>query len=155
MLNNKTSFELLYKKEPVYDHLRNFGCPCFASTLVVNRNKFDPIVMKCVLLGYPLGTKGYRLLDLSTRKVFNSRNVRFYGNVFPLTGKVKTHKIVDELFKEHLNDLLVSNNDTIIYDIIPSERVSGSSSYYISSSIEYHAELAEELHDITISTQFQ
>jgi hypothetical protein len=35
------------------------------------------------MLGYPQGTKGYRLLDLSTNQIFVSRDVVFYENSFP------------------------------------------------------------------------
>lgn len=30
---------------------------------------------------YPLGQKGYKLLDLATRKVFTSRDVYFFNNI--------------------------------------------------------------------------
>lgn len=71
VLNNKTPYEMLYNKPPMHDHFRNFVCLCFASTLVTNRHEFDPRAIKCILLGYPLGTKGYILLNLTTGKVFN------------------------------------------------------------------------------------
>lgn len=35
------------------------------------------------MLGYPYGQKGYRLLDLSTKKVFVFRNVQFLEYVSP------------------------------------------------------------------------
>ena len=34
-------------------------------------------------LGYPYGVKGYRVLDLSTKTVFTSRDVIFHENHFP------------------------------------------------------------------------
>ncbi len=35
------------------------------------------------MLGYPFGTKGYRLLDLMTSQIFVSRDVIFHETIFP------------------------------------------------------------------------
>lgn len=39
--------------------------------------------MACAFLGYPSGYKGYKLLDLTTNKVFVSRDVVFHEHTFP------------------------------------------------------------------------
>ncbi|WJZ98115.1 hypothetical protein VitviT2T_016667 [Vitis vinifera] len=39
--------------------------------------------MPSIFIGYPVGQKAYKLFDLSTKKVFTSRDVKFHEDIFP------------------------------------------------------------------------
>ncbi|WJZ84138.1 hypothetical protein VitviT2T_003758 [Vitis vinifera] len=82
VLSFKTPFELLYSKPPSYSYLHVFGCLAYA-TNVHTSHKFDYRAMSSIFIGYPVGQKAYKLFDLSTKKVFTSRDVKFHEDIFP------------------------------------------------------------------------
>ena len=82
VLSFKTPFERLYSKPPSYSHLRVFGCLAYATNVHVS-HKFDHCAITCIFIGYLVGQKDYKLFNLSTRKMFTSRDVHFHENHFP------------------------------------------------------------------------
>ncbi|KAL0426868.1 UNVERIFIED_CONTAM: Retrovirus-related Pol polyprotein from transposon TNT 1-94 [Sesamum latifolium] len=74
-VRNKTPFEAWYKKKPVVDHFKIFGCIAYAPIPSQKREKFDDKGQKLVFVGYSDESKGYRLLDPSTRKKYKARLV--------------------------------------------------------------------------------
>lgn len=60
-----------------------FGCLVFTSTIKAHKTKFDSREIPCVLLGYPIGQKSYKLLNLETNKNFVSKDVTFREKHLP------------------------------------------------------------------------
>nr|GEZ32418.1 retrovirus-related Pol polyprotein from transposon TNT 1-94 [Tanacetum cinerariifolium] len=89
ILEWKSPYEKLFGQPPVYDHLKVIGCLCYAVVTVPQIDKFDNRGIKCVLLGYPMNQKGYKLYNLQTQVVFNSRDVVFKEDVFTFKDSKK------------------------------------------------------------------
>uniref|UniRef100_M1D8Y3 Retroelement pol polyprotein n=1 Tax=Solanum tuberosum TaxID=4113 RepID=M1D8Y3_SOLTU len=83
LLQNKSPYELLYHKKPTYSHLRSFGCLCFPTTLKTHKDKFEPRTTPHIFIGYPFNTKGYKVLNLATKRIHVSRDVLFHETIFP------------------------------------------------------------------------
>lgn len=98
-LENKSLYERLHNKVPEYAFLRVFGCLCFVATIPTNKNKFTPRATPCVLLGYPSGVRGYKLLVLETRKIMITRDVTFQESIFPFHSITDTN-LLPSLFSD-------------------------------------------------------
>lgn len=83
VLDHKSPYEILYQSVPEYDQLRVFGCLCYATIVPQPPDKFAPRSVKGVFLGYPYAKKGYKVLNLDTKQIFVSRDVRFVETIFP------------------------------------------------------------------------
>jgi len=85
-INNSIPYHLLFHKMPDYSSLRVFGCLCYPNLSATTRHKLSPRSTACVFLGYPPSQKGYRCLDLSSRKIIISRHVVFDETHFPFAA---------------------------------------------------------------------
>nr|GEW39163.1 retrovirus-related Pol polyprotein from transposon TNT 1-94 [Tanacetum cinerariifolium] len=79
-IEKKTPTEMWLGHPSDYGMLRTFGCVAYSH---VQQGKIEPRAVKCVLLGYPEGVKGYRLyrLDNESPKIVTRRNVVFNESV--------------------------------------------------------------------------
>ena len=76
-----TPFEAWSGDQPDLIHLRRFGCLAYSHVSKEERQKLDVKARECIMLGYGVNEKGYRLYDVEKRKVFHSRDVVFYEEV--------------------------------------------------------------------------
>ncbi|KAK9705495.1 hypothetical protein RND81_07G061300 [Saponaria officinalis] len=87
VLQWKVPYEVLMKKKADYSHLRVIGCLAFSLDRTC-RDKFASKATRCVLIGYPQASKGYKLFDLDNNKVMFSRDVVFHESTFPFIEQV-------------------------------------------------------------------
>ncbi|KAL0375673.1 UNVERIFIED_CONTAM: putative mitochondrial protein [Sesamum calycinum] len=48
----EVTYEVLHHKVPSLNHIRNFGCLCYATDVTPHKDKFTPRATKCVFMGY-------------------------------------------------------------------------------------------------------
>ena len=82
-LLGKIPYKIIYGQKPSYDHIRVFGALCFAQNKLRTKDKFASRRRKCLLVGYPLGHKGWRLYDLENHEFFVSQDVVFHEHIYP------------------------------------------------------------------------
>lgn len=114
LLNGKSPYEMMYQRPPNLDHLRVFGCLCFATTLP-RGDKFAARAKRAVFIGYSSTQKGYKLYDLETKTVFISRDVIFRENIFPFQGDQSQDSL--PLLSPFLQDASVLSDHII--DVLP------------------------------------
>ncbi|CAN1779045.1 Retrovirus-related Pol polyprotein from transposon RE1 [Linum perenne] len=83
ILQNHSPYEKLFKAVPNLRNLKVFGCLYYASTLHHNRTKFQPRAVQCIFVGIPVGIKGYKVMEIESKRVLISRDVIFYENIIP------------------------------------------------------------------------
>lgn len=76
-LNFGIPHEALFGTPLDYTNLRVFGCLCYSKLSATAPHKLAPCSTACIFLGYPTHHKGYRCLDISTRRLIISRQVLF------------------------------------------------------------------------------
>jgi hypothetical protein len=83
VIHHQTPLERLYQIKPGYSLLRIFGCACWPNLLPYNQRKLEFCSKECVFLGYSNMHKGFKFLDVSTYRIYISRDVVFDENIFP------------------------------------------------------------------------
>jgi histone deacetylase 1/2 len=83
VLNLETPTERLLHVTPNYDALQVFGCDCWPNLRPYNKRKLAFRSKWCVFMGYSPLHKGVKCLDVSTGRIYISRDVVFDEKVFP------------------------------------------------------------------------
>jgi transposase InsO family protein len=82
-LPDKTPYEAWNGRKPDLGMLRTFGCTAYVHVQKNERNGLQPKSRKCIYLGFESGYKGWRCLDVITKRVVVSRDVIFDESEFP------------------------------------------------------------------------
>lgn len=85
VINYTTSLEHLFKRKPDNSSLHIFGCACWPNPQPYNKHKLEFCSKQCLFLGYNHLHKGFKCLDVSTGRVYISRDVVFDENIFPFS----------------------------------------------------------------------
>lgn len=111
LLKDQTPFELLFHQPPDLSKIKAFGCLCYVETSKVGRDKFMSRSVPCVSLGNSSIHKGYEVLNLLTQEVFDTRDIKFFEDLFPL------HSYNSSLFSSStLSYIPVNSNDKLPND---------------------------------------
>lgn len=109
-IDNKIPYEMWHGKsaEKEYERLRAFGCKAW---LYQKTGKFDKRAVMCLFLGYEQNVKGFKLLNLETKKIVIAYHVKFDESVFPLLNDTSKKVVKDEMFKMSEVCLLSESED--------------------------------------------
>ena len=117
VLNLKTPYEMLKDKRPNIEHVRIFGCVAYAKIESTHLKKLDNRSRMLIHLGTEPGSKAYRLVDPTSRRIVVSRDVVFdedkgwnWKNVVPEISNIKEFTIS---FGEFGNRGIDRSDDTL------------------------------------------
>lgn len=83
VINFETPLQRLFNLPPDYSLLRTFGCACWPNLRPYNARKLAFRSKQCAFLGYSTLHKGFKCLDISTGRVYISRDVVFDEQIYP------------------------------------------------------------------------
>jgi hypothetical protein len=75
-------YELWNGRKPNLSYFKVWGCIAYFRVPDPKRTKLGPRSIKSVFVGYVMNSKAYRLLDLSSNTIVESREVEFIENKF-------------------------------------------------------------------------
>nr|GMD40836.1 Retrovirus-related Pol polyprotein from transposon TNT 1-94 [Ipomoea batatas] len=111
-INNQVPYQVLLKRVPQYQNLKDFGCLAYA-TIVSPKSKLDARAKKCVFLGCATATKGYKVYDIVSKELFLSRDVIFYENIFSFQQDTRQEGRVPQLILPTVNEVPIEMPDAI------------------------------------------
>ncbi|KRZ17142.1 Retrovirus-related Pol polyprotein from transposon TNT 1-94 [Trichinella zimbabwensis] len=88
-LRKMTPEEAWSGRNPNLAHLKVFGCLAMVHVPSGQRKKWDPKSKDWIFVGYCETSKGYRTVDRKTKKMYVTRDVKFFESRFPGTQASK------------------------------------------------------------------
>ena len=113
MSTKKTPYECLFGKKPDLSHLRVLGCKCYVHIPNSNRQKLDQKSYEAIFIGYPDGTKGYKVYDVKKDRFMISRDVTFFESKFLFREESKQDDVMqtDNTIIREDNEKFEEQND--------------------------------------------
>lgn len=96
--------------------LKVFGCTAIAHVPSQKRRKLDDKGMECILVGYAVESKAYRLYCKSSKKIIISRDVDFIENEFKNSSN---DKVDDDFYIELHSTVCETEGDICNHDVLP------------------------------------
>jgi histone deacetylase 1/2 len=84
VIQSQTPMERLFGSSGDYSLLRIFGCACWPNLRPYNKHKLEFRSKQCAFLEYSNLHKGYKCLDISTGRIYISRDIVFDETVFSI-----------------------------------------------------------------------
>ena len=121
-LKNVTPYEIFNENKPNVSHLKVFGCKAMVHIPKAKQNgKLNQQSAKCIFVGYPNDSKGYKFYNPVEKKMLRSNNVSF--------SKMKSTSTYTQLIPYFLiytessetNFVINENNKTFSNENIPEE----------------------------------
>ncbi|RVW89177.1 Retrovirus-related Pol polyprotein from transposon TNT 1-94 [Vitis vinifera] len=74
-------YELWKGRKPNIGYFKVWGCLAYCKKTDPNKSKLGPRAIKCAFVGYASNSKAYRILDLESNVIIESREVEFFENL--------------------------------------------------------------------------
>ena len=103
--NMKTPFQTLHHITHNHKHLHSFGCLCFPWLKPYTTHKLHPRSIPCIFVGYSSSQYAYYCLDPLTNKIYTSRHVSFFDDIFPYS-KIISNKSSTSVTNSHDSQLM-------------------------------------------------
>ena len=81
-LGGITPYKCFHREKPDVSTLKVFGCRAFVHVPKEKRSKVEGKSIKCIFIGYPSTSKGFKFYDVENDKMFVSRDAKFLENDF-------------------------------------------------------------------------
>lgn len=134
-INGDTPDFKWYGKYGDYTWIKTFGCQAYDH---IKQSKLEARALKCVLLGYQSGVKGYRLwcIEPGNHKIMVSRDVVFTESIMPFKKAKDVEKVS------------VSDESEVNPEVEPDELAQGGADVGVDDEV-IHGESDESTEDLT------
>ncbi|RVW79629.1 Retrovirus-related Pol polyprotein from transposon TNT 1-94 [Vitis vinifera] len=79
--NEISPYELWKGRKPNIGYFKVWGCLAYCKKTDPHKTKLGPKAIKCAFVGYASNSKAYKLLDLESNVIIESREVEFFENL--------------------------------------------------------------------------